>query len=106
MHARFENECAVSEERAEADFRLTFFKRLTAQVDHHEFAMWIFAPGDDFAASDTGRQTAPGSIAEGCERQSSGLATHPVSGRLVRLGLKPSKTQRRASGVLSLGGVR
>jgi len=49
-------------------FQTEFFKRLTARVDHHEFAMWIFATGDDFAASDTDRQTAAESIAQGCKR--------------------------------------
>ena len=68
MHARFENECAVSEKRGGADFQADFFKRLTARVDDHEFAMGLFASSGDFATSDTARPAAAGSIAKGRQR--------------------------------------
>jgi hypothetical protein len=53
--------------------------------------MCLFASGDDFVAPDTNCQAVPRQVAEGRQRQLSGLAADPVSGGLVRLGLSPKK---------------
>ncbi|MBK3663465.1 hypothetical protein JJE66_19850 [Bradyrhizobium diazoefficiens] len=72
------------------------FKRSTAQVDDHEFAMCIFASGDGFSAANPCCRGNYRQVAKGRQRQLSSLATDPVSGWLVRLELSGPE-QRNAA---------
>jgi hypothetical protein len=55
MNAQFENERAISRERARLISDLDqIFKRPIVQVYDHEFAMYVFASGDRFAAPEAG----------------------------------------------------